>query len=107
MGEIDEMRFSDAMRMADYWVMEPPISYLYFRSNFNTEKQDESSGLPPGFKSVPYGQLAPPLQLAVRRTWLKRNAGKTEDDFFKAQKEQGMKKFGSKLEEARKAKQNG
>ena len=97
------MRFSAAMKMADYWSMEPPFSYLYYVKHFKAN-EDDSSGLPPGMKATPYHQLAPALQYAVRRTWLKRNPSKTEADFFAAQKAKTDEKYADKLAEARKAK---
>lgn len=104
MSEIDEMRFLDALRMAEFWVIEPPFSYLYYRSHFQQADEEKPGAMQPILQGVPYAQLSEGLKESVRKTWLRRNPGKTEADFFKAQKDNVFKKYQQKLEDARKAK---
>lgn len=102
------MLFGDAMKMAAYWAIEPPISLLYLRVNFRKDDGQEDDGtIQPVMQGMPYWRLSEGLKCTVRRQWLKRNPGKTEADFFAALKKKTEGKYSDKLEAARKKKQNG
>jgi len=98
------MRFADVMRMADYWVEEPPISILYKAVHFRQEGQEEDNGLQPNLMVQDYERLPESLKYAVRKSWLKRNPGKTEEDFHQVKREKEKTKWMPLLEEARRKK---
>lgn len=105
--EIDETPFLSAMKLAEYWGLEPPLPFLYMKAHFKEGEQQDDS-MQPNLDGKPYGQLPAALQYSVRKTWLRRNPGKTEADFFKAVKKKTDAKYAARLEEARKKKkQNG
>jgi hypothetical protein len=107
--EIDETPFLSAMKLAEYWGLEPPLSLLYYRSHFRMEGEEQpADAIQPDLDGGrPYAQLPEGIKYSVRKMWLRRNPGKTEADFFKAVQKKADKKYAARLEEARKKKQNG
>lgn len=99
------MRFADVLKMATYWGENPPFNELYYATHFRAPSTEQGDRVTPNFKAAtPYAQLSPFLQDAVRRSWLLRNPGKTEKDFFAHLKENAKAKYADRLAEARKKK---
>jgi hypothetical protein len=105
--EIDGMRFTDALKLADYWAVEPPLPLLYYKAHFRDEDDRPEGGMQPNLQGVPYAQLSEALKYSVRKTWLNRHPGKTEKDFFAALKAKADAKYGKALDEARRKKSSG
>lgn len=104
--EIDDVPFLTVMKMADFWAIEPPFSFLYYRTHFKTEEEASPNAIQVNLPANSYDTLSPSVQYTVRKTWMRRNPGKSEVDFFKALRKKKNEEYAMKLEESRKAKQD-
>lgn len=90
------------LRMADYWALEPPASYLMrVRWGFGRREEDSVAVLPR--VTTPFHQLPKPVKRLTIERWLRLNEGKTEADFFKHIKAKGLEKYAEQLKKARNA----
>jgi hypothetical protein len=105
--EIDSVSLPAALRLGEYWALEPPFSEMYRAVHFKSREDEPEGTMQPNLQGVPYAQLSESLKYTVRKTWLNRHPGKTEADFFAALKAKTEKKYGAALEAARKQKSSG
>lgn len=95
------------LRMADYWLLEPPAACL-MRVHWGFGKKEETISdladqiLPHHF--TPFQQLPLPIRRMHMERWLRLNKGKTEKDFFKNLEEKRLARYADKLKEAREKK---
>jgi hypothetical protein len=100
---IDHLEFPTVLRMADYWNLEPPLSYLtrvYW--GFGRKEEEAADGLHILPRHItPFQKLPKPIQQLHIARWLRLNPGKTENDFFKHLQAKRLERFGDALKEAR------
>jgi hypothetical protein len=106
--KIDRIEFLDVLRMADYWALEPPVSYLLkVHWGFGRQEEDDTDGLvdrvmPRNF--TPFHILPQPIKGLTIARYLRLNPGKTEGDFFKQLETKRMERYADRLKEAREKK---
>lgn len=96
------MELPTALKMADYWVIEPPLSYLtrLYWGFGKREDLNELAGMP-GMNATPFHQLPQPLQRLMKESWLRDHPGKDEKDFFKNLEQKRLEQYHEQLQKAR------
>ena len=102
---IGGLEFRDALKMGDYWDLEPPVSWLtkVYWGFGKKEEESFSEGQPFG-QGLPFNKLPKALQQMEIKHWLGLNAGKTELDFYKQIEKKRLERYADKLKAAREKK---
>jgi hypothetical protein len=102
---IDALDFVSAMKMAEYWSIEPPLTMLYRVAHFKQEEKRKAMNvIPQTGASKPWSKQPPHIKAAAVALWLERNPGKTAEDFEAQRDKEARAVYADRLQRARKEK---
>lgn len=95
------MEFCDALKMADYWNIEPPLSYLTRIYWGFGKKEEEPGGKSFSGHAAPFHRMPKALQQMEIKHWLRLHPGKVEKDFYASLQEKRLERYSEQLKKAR------